>query len=246
MMNNKIVLGVSGGADSTVLLHMACQKFDEIHTVSFDYGQRHLKELECAAIQLKTVQSKYPDKKITHQVIDVKFIKELAPTSSLTNLDIATPNVNEVRGEAQPKSYVPNRNMMFLSILAARAEAVKAGVIWHGSAQADSLAGYWDSSEEFLTSINNLIGLNRENRIKIEAPLITMSKKDIVLKGVELGVDFSNTWTCYSGGTLSDAESVSSSLRIQGFIEAGYKDPLKYIQQDKLDAVYKSKGCKEI
>lgn len=245
-MINKIVLGVSGGMDSAVLLHMACQQFDEIYTISFNYGQRHIKEIKCAELQIADVKNKYPNKHITHQVIDTMFIKELAPTSSLTNNDIKTPNVNEVRGEAQPKSYVPNRNMIFLSILSARAEAVKSNVVWHGAAEADSLAGYWDGSPEFLNSINNLLSLNRDKPITIEAPLIKMSKKDIVLKGIKLGVKFENTWTCYAGEELADAESVSSSLRLQGFFAAGYKDPLRYIQQEKLDVVYKAKKCKNI
>ena len=246
MNKTKVVLGVSGGMDSTVLLHTACQLFDEVYAVSFNYGQRHIKEIECANLQIQDVRQKYPEKQINHQTIDVTFIRELAPTSSLTNNSIETPNVKDIRGEAQPKSYVPNRNMIFLSILAARAEAVKSNLVWHGAAEADSLAGYWDGSPEFLLSINSLLGLNRDNPITIDAPLIKLSKKQIVLDGVKLGVKFENTWTCYAGKELSDAESASSSLRLQGFIGAGYRDPLRYIQQEKLDVVYKAMMCKKI
>jgi 7-cyano-7-deazaguanine synthase len=243
-MNNKIVLGVSGGADSSVLLHWAATKFDEIQAITFNYGQRHIKELECAVKQCESVSKKV--KSLHHSVIDVGFIRHIAPTSSLTNNNIDTPSVKDIRGEAQPKTYVPNRNMIFLSILAARAEAIGATTIWHGAAQADSLAGYWDGDTPFIEKMNSILSLNRENRITVEAPLITMSKKDIVLKGIELGVDFQNTWTCYDGKDLADAESASSSLRLQGFIEAGYRDPIQYKQQERLNELYDQKGCKVI
>lgn len=149
-------------------------------------------------------------------------------------------------GEAQPKSYVPFRNLMFLSMLCSYAEAVGSHEVWYGAAQADSLAGYWDGSEEFVSQLNNVTALNRENRITVVAPLIEMSKKDIVIDGVSLGVNFSNTYTCYSGEYPCDAESASSSLRLQGFVEARLRDPLEYIQQDKLDAIYEKNGCSSI
>ena len=147
-------------------------------------------------------------------------------------------------GEAQPASYVPNRNLMFISILASLAEAKNADTIWHGSAQADSLAGYWDSSEEFKQSINSLLSLNRKCKIQVETPLINMSKKDIIMKGIEVNVNFGNTYTCYSGNVVSDAESVSSSLRIKGFIDAGYIDPIAYRQD--LSMVWQKYNCKQI
>ena len=77
------------------------------------------------------------------------------------------------------------------------------------------------------------------------APLLSLSKADIIRQGVELGVNFGDTWTCYSNreDRLADATTPSSSLRIQGFISAGYKDPIKYLQQEKLDGIYEAKGC---
>ena len=150
-------------------------------------------------------------------------------------------------GDAQPVSYVPFRNMMFLSIACSYAESVGASVVWYGAAQADSLAGYWDGSIEFLNSINNVINLNRKSKISIEAPLIDKSKSDIIKEGVLLKVNLANTWTCYSNREdgLADANTPSSSLRLRGFIEAGYKDPIQYVQQEKLNSLYKNKDCKE-
>jgi 7-cyano-7-deazaguanine synthase in queuosine biosynthesis len=94
--------------------------------------------------------------------------------------------------------------------------------------------------------LNELSSLNREHDIKVVAPLLKLSKKEIILKGVELGVNFGDTYTCYSGEYPCDADSASSSLRLKGFIDAKLRDPLQYKQQDKLDAVYEKNGCKSI
>ena len=245
MTNTHVVIPFSGGMDSSVLVHLALSEGYFVHVLSFNYGQRHSQELDCAAKQIQKLKSLYPNLK-SYKTIDVSYIKEIAPTSSLTNNDIETPDVRKIKGEAQPKSYVPNRNMMFLSIAAAWAESIGASEVWHGAAQADSLAGYWDGSPEFLESINNVLSLNREKRIEIKAPLIELSKAEIIKLGVKNKVDFGLTYTCYSGEEKQDAYSASSSLRLQGFMEAGYKDPLQYKQQDQLEEVYSKRGCKEI
>jgi len=128
----KIVVTLSGGMDSTVLLYKAAEEYDEIYTVTFDYGQRHSREMLCAVSQIENLRGKYPNKltkPIYNKVIDVHYIKDIAPVSSLTNNDIDTPNVKDMMGEAQPMSYVPYRNLMFLSILCSYAEAVKANTV---------------------------------------------------------------------------------------------------------------------
>jgi 7-cyano-7-deazaguanine synthase len=237
----KIVVPVSGGMDSVVLLHKAVELVGSknVYTLTFDYGQRHSKELECAEYHIKHAQCT-----AQHKTINASFIKQLAPTSSLTNNDIATPNIHEIAGEAQPKSYVPNRNMIFLSIAASYAEAVGASVVYHGATKVDSLAGYWDASPEFLPTINAILALNRENRVTIEAPLITMDKADIVKEGIRLKVQFSKTYTCYSGEDECDADSPSSALRIKGFAKAGYIDPLPYKQN--LSGVWSKYNCRKV
>ena len=242
-MIKKVVVPISGGIDSSVLLLMAVKEYDEVHALTFDYGQRHLREIKCADLQVAYMKQ---SSNVTHQTLDVRFLKDLAPTSSLTNSDIDTPDVREVKGEAQPASYVPNRNMLFLSIAAARAEAVGGADIWHGATKVDSLAGYWDTDKSFMNSMNNVLILNRENVAQIKCPLLDLDKSDITHKGVELGLMFSDTYTCYSGNMLSDATTPSSSLRLQGFLESGYIDPLLYIQQDNINQSYKNRGCKLI
>lgn len=237
----KIVVTVSGGMDSAVLLYMAVQEVGEnnVYPLFFDYGQRHLRELGCARGLVQNVLTSRELKEI-----DVKFIRELAPVSSLTNDDIDTPKVDEVMGEAQPKSYVPFRNLMFLSICSSYAESVGASEVWYGATQVDSLAGYWDAEENFVKRINQVIKLNRENKIKVVAPLLEMNKADIILKGVELKVPFDMTYTCYSGEMPADATSASSSLRIKGFLMAGYIDPMQYKQD--LTETWQKHNCKVI
>lgn len=222
----KVVVTVSGGMDSAVLLYMAVKEFgkENVHPLFFNYGQRHLRELGCARGLVMNVLEK------ELKEVDAQFIRDLAPVSSLTNDDIATPKVEEVMGEAQPKSYVPFRNLIFLSICSSYAESVGANEVWYGATQIDSLAGYWDAEEHFVKKVNQLIKLNREKQIKVVAPLIDMNKADIVLKGIELKVPFDMTYTCYSGDMPADATSASSSLRIKGFLMAGYIDPMPYKQ----------------
>lgn len=245
-MKSKIVITLSGGMDSAVLLYKAAEKYDEVHTVTFDYGQRHSRELVAAEKQLLNAKHDFPNVTFTNKVLDVKYIRDIADTSSLTNNNIDTPDVKDVMGEAQPKSYVPFRNMMFLSILLSYAEKMQASEVWYGAAEADSLAGYWDGSKQFVDKMNQVCSLNRNVDIKVVAPLLTMSKKDIILNGVKLGVNFADTYTCYSGEYPCDANSASSALRLKGFVESGYCDPLKYKQQDKLDELYRQYGCTEI
>ena len=229
--------------DSSVLLYKAAKEYETVHTVTFDYGQRHDKELEAAQTQLNNAKKDYPGVTFTNKVLDVKYIKDIADTSSLTNDNIDTPDVKDIMGEAQPKSYVPFRNLMFLSILLSYAEKLKAEEVWYGAAEADSLAGYWDGSVQFVDKMNQICLLNREIDVRVRAPLLKMSKKEIILNGVELGVNFADTYTCYSGEYPCDANSASSALRLKGFVDAGLQDPLVYKQQDKLDAVYRDNNC---
>jgi 7-cyano-7-deazaguanine synthase len=233
----KCVIPISGGLDSTIILHHASMqlKYDSIYCVSFNYGQRHVRELECAEYQCSKVDIK------EHKTLDISFIKDIAGTSSLTNMDIDVAETKDVLGDPQTVNYVPFRNMMMLSICCAYAESVGASTVFHGAALVDSQAGYWDGSNEFLDSINNLISLNRRDKIVVEAPLIKMSKKEIIELGIKLHVDFSNTHTCYSGNKIADASNPASSSRIKGFIEAGYIDPVKYKQKIPWDQYHCTK-----
>lgn len=236
--SSKAVVPVSGGMDSSVLLHYAADKYDQIIAVSYNYGQKHKdKELQCATLQIESL-----DRPIAYQWINVPFFKEICQVSSLLNNKIAVAKAKDVMGDPQTVNYVPFRNMMLLSISLAMAESAGASAVFHGAAQADSVAGFWDGSTEFLTEINRLTDLNRRNRIKVLAPLIDKSKAEIIKLGLKLGVDFSRTWTCYEGQALACGECTACSLRIKGFIDAGYIDPVAY----KIEIPWKKFNCKPI
>ena len=232
----RCVIPVSGGIDSTVILHWVASEGKEVHAVSFNYGQRHFeREMSCAI-------SNCYFKSETHKRINLDFFKDIVNTSSLVNDKIDVAKTKDVLGDPQTVNYVPNRNMMMLSICTAYAESIGASQVYHGSALVDSQAGYWDGSQEFLKAVNDVNSLNRRSRIEVLAPLILKSKKDIIEKGLEVGVDFSETWTCYEGREKPCGECPACSSRIQGFIDAGYIDPLEY----EKDIPWSKFNCKEI
>lgn len=218
----KAVVPFSGGMDSTTILYHVKDMYDEVYTLSFFYGQKHKKELNVAQLTAQKVGVK------EHKLIDISFFKELASTSSLTNNNIDVAKAKEVMGDPQTVNYVPFRNLMLLSMACAYAETVGASTVYHGAAQADSVAGYWDGSPEFLNEINKVTALNRRNKIGIKAPLLTMSKAEIIKFGTSLGVNYVDTWTCYEGEEKACGECTACALRLKGFIDARIKDPIEY------------------
>lgn len=236
MKSNIVIVPVSGGLDSTVILHWVASEGHDIHAVSFNYGQRHFnKEMSCA---LKTC--KHLTK--SHKTINLEFFKDIVSTSSLVNDNIEVAKTKDVLGDPQTVNYVPNRNMMMLSICTAYAESIGASRVYHGSALVDSQAGYWDGSIEFIKAINDVNNLNRRDRVEITAPLITKSKKDIIELGVNLNVDFKKTWTCYEGKHKACGSCPACSSRIKGFIDAGYIDPVEY----EIEIPWSKYNCVEI
>jgi 7-cyano-7-deazaguanine synthase len=236
--SSKAVVPISGGMDSTVLLHYAASKYDNIVAVSFDYGQKHReKELNCASFQVESL-----NQSIDYRFIKIPFFKDICQTSALTNNNIAVAKAKDVMGDPQTVNYVPFRNLMLLSISLGIAESTGASAVFHGAAQADSVAGFWDGSVEFLDQINKVSDLNRRNRIKVVAPLIDKSKAEIIKLGVDLGINFNNTWTCYEGGEQACGECTACALRIKGFIDAGFIDPLHY----KIQIPWSKFNCKKL
>jgi 7-cyano-7-deazaguanine synthase len=224
---SKAVVPISGGLDSSVILSIVARAASEVYAITFDYGQKHRKEIQFAGFQLinyDTIEQ--------HKILDIQFFKKIANTSSLTNNKIKVAHTKDVLGDAQTVNYVPFRNMMMLSIACSYAESVGAETVYHGSALVDSQAGYWDGSAEFLEQINHLTALNRKNRIKIEAPLINLSKKEIIRLGLDNGVRFEETWTCYEGKDKACGYCTACSSRIQGFLDNKLKDPIEYERTD--------------
>lgn len=213
---------VSGGMDSVTLLHYLMKKQSRHPAViSFMYGQKHAKEIGFAErnIQLLGCES--------HLVLDLGLLKPLLSSSALVGDDVAIPKIQDVRGDPQPATYVPNRNMIFLSLAAAYAESHGVSQVFYG-AQRHDMYGYWDTTLEFLEKLNVVYGLNRKNSIRIEAPFVDHSKADIVRMGLGMGVDYALTWSCYQGQELACGKCPTCAERLDAFNQVGIHDPLPY------------------
>jgi len=216
---------LSGGLDSTVLLQALRRErgHGKLHVLSFDYGQRHRRELECATWQAKEAGA------ATHRTIDLRFLGPLLQAgSALIAGGAEVPELAALDDDAlrQPPTYVPNRNMMLLSLAAACAEAQGATTVFYG-AQAQDEYGYWDCTEAFLERMNGVLSLNRRTPVRIAAPFVHTSKADIVAKGHGLGVDFAHTWSCYRGGERPCGVCPTCVERQKAFRANGMADPLE-------------------
>lgn len=213
---------VSGGMDSVTMLHYLVKQLNRKPAVlTFTYGQKHIKEIESAKYQCELLKCEM------HEVVDTSFLVPAFASSALVSDAISIPDIVSVQGNPQPATYVPNRNMIFLSIAAAFAETLKAKEIAYG-AQAHDMYGYWDTTPEFLEKINSVFSLNRKERIQIIAPLVNFSKSDVLKLGLELGVDFANTWSCYQGGDLACGVCPTCAERLAAFQSLGIRDPIEY------------------
>lgn len=220
------VVLLSGGMDSAVLLYHVAKDLgrDPIHTLSFDYGQRHRRELACARWQSDALGA------AEHAVVDLSFVAELVKGgTTLVSGGDAVPDLAELNEEEldQPPTYVPNRNMMFLSAAVAYAEAHGIRGVYYG-AQAQDEYGYWDCTGDFVERLNHVLELNRRDGVTVRAPFVTKKKADLVRLGFALGVDFSHTWSCYRGGERACGVCPTCVERLKAFEEAGSADPLTY------------------
>jgi len=224
-MKRAVVL-LSGGLDSATTLAICRREGFEPHALSFDYGQRHKLEVEAA----KRVAASLGAREHRIALIDLRVFGGSALTAG-----IAVPK-NRETGNASgiPITYVPARNTIFLSYALAWCEVLGAADIFIG-ANAIDYSGYPDCRPEFIAAFERLAGLATKTgvegtRFEIHAPLIAMSKPEIIRKGVELGVDFSLTHSCYdpSADGVACGECDSCRLRLEGFRAAGLKDPIRY------------------
>lgn len=225
----RAVVLLSGGLDSSVLLHHVKRRLGvgDVHALSFDYGQRHAVELRCAAWQASAAE-------VMHRVIPMNFLGPLlAPGSTLLAAGDDVPDLADIPADelSQPPTYVPHRNLMLLSLAAAYAEANGMEAVYYG-AQAQDEYGYWDCTADFLERINAVLALNHRQPVRVHAPFVASSKVDNVREGLMLGVDLSQTWTCYRGGEgegpLACGRCPSCVERLKAFEAAGVADPLPY------------------
>lgn len=218
----KAICLLSGGMDSAVCLYFARREGYDVTALSFDYGQRHGKEIEAAQRITRAVQ-------IPLQVVAFRL-----PWKGSSLLD-ESGKVPHGRNPAQmakkiPSTYVPARNSVFLSLAFSCAEAEKAEAVFFG-ANALDFSGYPDCRPDFIAAFAEAMRQGTRagvegGEIQIVAPLLHHTKKDIVLLGRELGVPFELTWTCYEGGSRPCGSCDACALRAKGFYEAGFDDPL--------------------
>lgn len=217
------VILLSGGLDSVTALAMAKSYGFDCYTLSFNYGQRHDSELVASA-KLSTLYGA-----IEHKVINIDL--RSIGGSALTDDNFAVP---EQEQQGIPITYVPARNTVFLSIALGWAEVLNAQAIYVGVNAVD-YSGYPDCRPDFIAAFETLANLATKtgvegNKLSIHAPLIHMSKAEIILQGTKLGVDYSQTVSCYQADDEGKAcgRCDSCRLRRQGFEQAGIVDPTEY------------------
>jgi 7-cyano-7-deazaguanine synthase len=223
---NKAVILLSGGLDSTTLLHYAARRlgFGELHALTFLYGQKHAREIECAEWQAESLPV------AEHRVLDLAMLGNLtAGASALTDPGLPVPDLNELRPEQrdQPPTYVPNRNMILLALAAAYAESQGIATVLYG-AQAQDRYGYWDCTPEFLERLNATLALNHRQAVRVEAPFMRMSKREVLALGLDMGVDYSRTWTCYRGQAKACGSCPACVGRLEAFRGLHVRDPVEY------------------
>ncbi len=212
MKSRKAVVLLSGGLDSETVLYLAKAKGFSCYCLIFDYGQRHKKEI----LQAKKIAGAAG---CAYKVLKIAFPWK---GSALLDKNIDVPR-RTLRGK--PATYVPSRNIIFLSFAASFAETIGAHDIFIG-AHAQDYSGYPDCRPEFLEAFNRMIKVGTYGRLNVRAPLLHKNKSQIILMGNKLGVPFELSWSCYRGGKTPCFRCDSCRYRAKGFKEAGLNDPL--------------------
>jgi len=217
---------ISGGIDSCVTAFIAKNEGYNIYALSFNYGQRHKKELECA----KDIT--YALKARDHIIFDLNLSRFGGSSLVDASSDIPESYNLENIGKTIPSTYVPARNTVFLSIALAYAEVIGADAIFIGATFQD-YSGYPDCRPEYIIAYQKMADLATKRvvegrSIKIEAPLLYLTKAEIIKRGLKLYAPFEKTWSCYQGNIKACGKCDSCLLRLKGFKEAGYHDPIDY------------------
>jgi len=222
-IKKKAVVLLSGGMDSATCLAIASREGYECHTLACDYGQRHRQELEMARRQSQAFKA------AGHQVVQVD-LAGIGGSALTSSLEVPKDEVPDTI----PITYVPARNLVFLSIGLAQAEVIAAQDLFIGANQID-YSGYPDCRRPFIQAFENTANLATRmgaegSRIRVHAPLMDMDKAQIIKTGLGLGVDFKNTLTCYDPDDAGRAcgRCPACRLRLKGFAEAGIEDPISY------------------
>ncbi len=217
-MAEKVVVIYSGGMDSFTVLNRAITDGKEVFALSFDYGQRHVKELACAS----TVCNKLG---INHKVVDISSINQLLAGSSLTD-DIDIPE-GHYEAESMKSTVVPNRNMVLISLAVAYAVSVGAEQVYYGAHSGDH-AIYPDCRPEFVEKMNDVCKIANYESVEIFSPYLKVSKTAILTDGINMGLDYTDTWTCYNGREKACGKCGACEERLEAFADNNTIDPIPY------------------
>jgi 7-cyano-7-deazaguanine synthase len=222
------VVLLSGGLDSATVLAIAKSQGYAVHAISFDYGQRHVAELQAAQRIAQALGV------VSHRVIKVD-LRAIGGSALTADINVPTHRSSAEMGQGIPITYVPARNTVFLSLALGLAEVVNAFDLFVG-VNAIDYSGYPDCRQEYLSAFETLAnlataaGVEGKGRFQIHAPLVRMTKADIIRMGTKLGLDYRLTVSCYQANAEGEAcgECDSCLLRKKGFEEAGLPDATKY------------------
>ncbi|MFC3093221.1 7-cyano-7-deazaguanine synthase QueC [Alteromonas sediminis] len=217
-MSEKAVIIYSGGMDSYTVLHKALQRGIHATALSFNYGQRHKKELDYAANVCRTLS-------IPHTVVDISAINQLLAGSSLTdNIDVPEGHYEE---PSMKQTVVPNRNMILLSLAIGHAVSIEANAVYYGAHSGDH-AIYPDCRPEFVERMNAVSQIANYEPVQIVSPYLNNTKGEILADGLAMGLDYGNTWTCYNGREKACGKCGACQERLEAFALNGATDPLEY------------------
>jgi len=218
-MSKKVVVIYSGGMDSYTVLHKAIQQGLTPYALTFDYGQRHIKEIEVARGVCQELG-------VNHKIIDISAINQLIGGSSLTDssIDVALGHYQE---ENMKSTVVPNRNMILLSLAIGYAVSIGAEKVYYGAHSGDH-AIYPDCRPEFVKKMNDVAAIANYEKTEIFSPYLNSNKIGILKDGIAMGLDYSKTWTCYNGREKACGQCGSCVERLEAFAENGIIDPIQY------------------
>ena len=215
---SRIVVIYSGGMDSYTLMHRALAQGWSVEALSFNYGQRHSRELDCARAVTRELG-------INHEVVDITGIQSLLAGSALTDSEPVPEGHYE---EASMKAtVVPNRNMILLSLAIGHAVSRGAEAVWYGAHGGDH-AIYPDCRPEFIEQMDRTARVANYEPVRVEAPYMHLSKGQILAEGLAMGLDYGRTWTCYNGRQKACGRCGACTERLEAFAAHGVADPLAY------------------
>jgi 7-cyano-7-deazaguanine synthase len=210
---------LSGGMDSAVLLYHLLDAGHTLKTLSVNYGQRHVREIESAAALSERVG-------VEHRIADLRSINPLLGSNSLSSAEIEVPEGHYAE-ESMKQTVVPNRNMIMLSVAVGWALALQFDAVAYGAHSGDH-AIYPDCREEFAQALDQAVGLCDWQGMQLMRPFVELDKGAIAQRGDALGVPFELTWTCYKGGAVHCGKCGACQERREAFAAHRITDPVTF------------------